>query len=387
MHFNTFITTQSDIAHCVQANNLVEVLLEPALLARQGRLSLEETWQLALTARHQGLRTVLVWDALMPERLMAETCVHLTDLFLSPFDAVRVSDIGAAQWLRLHHPNQPLQLIVETGNHNLAALQGWCDFFSPILERLVLSIELPEEKLIDYCHQLPVNCEVLGVGPILLFYSPRSLLAPHLKPDSTTSFLTTTVTPEEINLRPFPTIETEHGTLLFLDKDQFILDRLTSLRQAGLHTVRLDLRHLSHNNEAATGIVDLCEHIKHDATQLRANWPRPTRAPFFKANKTTAQFGRMKSKRHTYRDDNTLAEIIAGESRRYVVFQVLHPFETSEADNLALPTGEALTWSQPLSFRNLNGDLIETAETGQLLITSWIKKACTGALLKGQRSH
>ncbi|MCB0193080.1 MAG: U32 family peptidase [Anaerolineae bacterium] len=386
MNFNTFAANQDDIEHCAQADNLTEVLLEPALLARQGRLSLDEAGQLALIARQQSLRPVLVWDALMPERLMVDTRAQLTGPFLSMFDAVRVSDIGAAHWLHTHYPDLPLQLIVETGNHNWPALQGWCDIFSPSLERLVLSIELPEEKLVEYCHRLPVGCEVLGVGLILLFYSPRSLLAQHLAPDAdTTSYIEAIASPDDSSsLRPLPTVETRHGTLMFLDKDQFILDRLDALRQAGLHTVRLDLRHLSHAGQAATGIVDLCHRIKHDAAGLRADWPRPIRAPFFKANKTTAQFGRMKSKRHNYRDGDTLAEVIAGDNGRYVVFQALRSFAITEATAFVLPSGEILPWAPPSPLRNLNGDPIDMADTDQLLVTRWIKKACVGALLKSK---
>ncbi|MCB0209670.1 MAG: U32 family peptidase [Anaerolineae bacterium] len=387
MNFTTFATNQTDIDHCAQADNLAEVLLEPALLARQGRLSLEEAGQLALSARQQQLRPVLVWDALMPERLMTDARAQLTGPFLSMFDAVRVSDIGAAHWLHTQHPNLPLQLIVETGNHNWPALKGWCDIFRPSLARLILSIELPEEKLVEYCRRLPVSCEVLGVGPILLFYSPRSLLAQPLAADDdeTAPYVEALATPDEASsLRLFPTIETRHGTLMFLDKEQFILDRLIALRQAGLHTVRLDLRHLSHSGQAATGIVDLCRRIEHNPAGLRAEWPRPTRAPFFKANKTTAQFGRMKAKRHNYRDEDTLAEIIAGENGRYIVFQALRPFATTEAATLVLPHGETLPWPAAASLRTLNGDPVDLADTDQLLVTQWIKKACAGALLKSK---
>ncbi|MDX1521102.1 MAG: U32 family peptidase, partial [Anaerolineae bacterium] len=183
MNFNTFAVSLSDLDRCAQARRVTEVLLEPDLLARQGRLSLRDVHELALAARARALRPVLVWDALMPERRLVEIEAELVRLDFSVYAAVRVSDVGAAQWLRNHQPQMPIHLIAETGNHNLTALQGWCDYFGPALERLVLSIELPEEKLIDYCRRLPVGCEVLGVGPILLFYSPRSLLAQHLSPD------------------------------------------------------------------------------------------------------------------------------------------------------------------------------------------------------------
>ena len=103
---------------------------------------------------------------------MKNICQQLSLWELSKFPTVRVCDPGAAWWLKTHHPNITLQLTVETGNYNLEALRGWCEIFSDSLERLILSIELPEKKLIEYCQKLPVACEILGVGQILLFYSP-----------------------------------------------------------------------------------------------------------------------------------------------------------------------------------------------------------------------
>ncbi|HEY9299093.1 MAG TPA: U32 family peptidase, partial [Phormidium sp.] len=177
MLFNTFISSIPDLERCINAPNLQEVLLEPTLLARQGKLTENQVQTLAGEALQRGLRPVLVWDILMPERVMNDVCEALKSWDFSQFAAIRVADPGVAYWLKIHFPKMPLQLIVETGNHNIESLLGWCEIFDETLERLILSIELPEEKLIEYCQKLPVACELLGIGQILLFYSPRSLLA------------------------------------------------------------------------------------------------------------------------------------------------------------------------------------------------------------------
>ncbi len=145
MQFNTFISSISDLERCVNAPNLQEVLLEPLLLACQGRLSLQEVEFLASQAVERGLNPVLVWDILMPEQMMMEICQKISQYNLNLFSAIRVCDPGAAWWVKTHFPQLKIQLIVETGNHNLEALQGWCEVLSDSLERLILSIELPEE--------------------------------------------------------------------------------------------------------------------------------------------------------------------------------------------------------------------------------------------------
>lgn len=398
MQFNTFVSSIADLERCVNAPNLHEVLLEPTLLARQGKLSVEQVQSLATEARERGLRPVLVWDILMPERVMINVCERLKNWELNCFAAIRVCDPGIAYWVKTDFPEIPLQLIVETGNHNLESLKGWCEIFSGSLERLILSIELPEEKLIEYCQTLPVACELLGVGQILLFYSPRSLLAkhlageePHPRPlpvaqggEDEALYLEASAAFEDAPNRHFPTLETAHGTFMFLDKDQFILDKLDGLRSAGLHTVRLDLRHLEKEGDVAVEVDRICRQILENPAELRTNWPRETRAPFFKANRTTAIFSRMKSKVSDYRDDACLAEVIAGESKKYVVFYTFRPFDISQIENMLMPTGEKIEIPQGVVFRNLNGEQLDTFESEQILVTDWIKKAVPGSLLLGK---
>ena len=388
MQFNTFVSSINDLERCVNAANLKEILLQPTLLARQGQLSKQQTHSLASTATKYGLDPVLVWDILMPEQTMKNICQQLSLWELSKFPTVRVCDPGAAWWLKTHHPNIALQLIVETGNHNLEALQGWCDIFSDSLERLILSIELPEKKLIEYCQKLPVGCEILGVGQILLFYSPRSLLSPHLlDPDSEKKLpLQTTVSSKDSNNRPFSTLETAHGTFMFLDKDQFILDKLEGLEQNGLHTVCLDLRHLGQNGDVAVDIDKICTQILTDPVSLRKNWGKPTQSTFFKGNRTTSMFSRMKSKHKLvkYRKDVGLAEVVAGESGNYVVFQSLRPFAVTQIEKIIIPTGEEIEIPAEIVLRNLNGEIVESCDREQILITDWIKKAMPGSLLLGK---
>ncbi len=390
MNVSTFVTSLDDIMRCAEIPQLHEVLLEPAILAREGRLSKEQVYELADAARTQGLRPVLVWDILLPERVWGELSSVLEAWDWSLFDAVRVNDIGAAQWLMTFHPKLPLQLNVETGNHNKGALLGWCEIFSPSLERLILSIELPEDKLMEYCRELPVPCELLGAGRILLFYSPRSLLAQHLSPEGSGASKgeaprwEAVSASENSNFKPMPVVETMHGTFLFLDKDQFILDRLSSLLKAGLFMVRLDLRHLSHGSDSAQNVDTIVECTLSNPAMLRKEWPRPTRAPFFRTNNTTGQFSRMKASHHAYRDVHTLAEILFSEKRQYMVVVALRPFKTSEVRAMMLPSGEEFLLPEPLVFQTLDGAPCESAATEQILVVAWTKKACSGAFLRSE---
>ncbi len=383
MEFNTFVQSISELQQCVNAPHLSEILLEPTQLTRQGRLTLQQVHTLAKAAVKQGLQAVLVWDILTPEYQLNAITQQFTQWDFTVFSAIRVCDPGVAWWVKNHLPNLPIQFIVETGNHNLEALQGWCEIFENSLDRLVLSIELPEYKLIEYCQSLPVNCELLGLGPILLFYSPRSLLSPHVSQDEDQRHIEATITSKDSGNRPFPTLETPQGTLMFLDKDQFILDQLEPLITAGLHTVRLDLRHLNQPGHLTVDLATICQQILTDPEALRKQWPRPTRAPFFKTNRTTSIFSRMKSKSKLaeYRHHNALAEILTGESGNYVVFYSWRRFDISQIQSLVLPTGQAISVPENIVFCNIDGEPIQTCDPEQILVTPWIKKAMPGSLL------
>jgi putative protease len=383
MEFNTFVQSSADLEQCVKAPNLSEILLEPTQLTRQGILTQQQAYELAKQAVEQGLKPVLVWDILTPEHQLNAITQQLTQWNLSVFSAIRVCDPGVAWWVKTYLPNLPIQLIVETGNHNREALQGWCDIFGESLNRLILSIELPEQKLVEYCQTLPVNCELLGVGPILLFYSPRSLLSNHFSETESQLQIEATIISEDSGNRPFPTIETPQGTFMFLDKDQFILDQLDTLKTAGLHTIRLDLRHFNQPEKTRVDIEKVCQQtLTHPAT-LRKQWPRPTRAPFFKINRTTAIFSRMKSKSKlsAYRNQNALAEILTGESGNYVVFYSWRSFDIAQVQSLILPTGQEISIPETIVFRNIDGEKIQACDPEQILVTPWIKKAMPGSIL------
>ncbi len=382
MDFTTYVASQADLQRASQALNLSEVLIEPTLLARQGRLTQDQAQTLAREAKQLNLRSVLVWDILMPERVLQGVGDRLLSWNLSDFAAIRVCDVGVGQWLQTHLPQMPLQLIVDQGNHNLRGLQGWCEVFQSTLERLILSIELPETKLIEYAQALPVACEVLGVGQILLFYSPRSLLANHVSPeDEETGFIRTSLQTEEHGDRQFPTLETLHGTMMFLDKDQFILDQLEKLDASGFHTVCLDLRHLGNDGHVALAVDQICDQIEHDPVALKQSWPRLARSPFFRANRTTTLFPRLKSKLLPLRDETCLAQCIGSQKGEYGIFRTLRSFERSQAQQLILPSGEALPIPEGLTFLNLLGDELGTCGAEETITMDWMRKLASGAII------
>lgn len=381
MHFTTFVSTEQDLAACKETGLLQEVLIGPAEFCREGRIDFAQAQQLAALAIAADLRPVLVWDVLLPESEMRSAISLLKEQGLARFAAIRVQDVGALQFLLEEYPSLPVQFIAETANANLHALQRWQDSIGERLDRLILSTQLPEECVVQYCEALTAPLEVLGAGPILLFYSPRPLLTPKIDPASEAGeYLLALSSSEESHNRPFPTVQNRHGTFMYLNKDQFLLDMLKNVEAAGLASVRIDLRQVSSEPHSADGIVDLLAAYKAGACNAKQHWPNPAFAPFFRRNKTTKQFDKLKPEILQKRDERVVARVLMGNKPKQMVLWAARDFNTQAQFDLLLPNGTLLPCGA-LEFANLDGEPVQEAREDQLLIAPWVKRCCVGALL------
>lgn len=382
MKFTTFVTSKDDITECAKAAALEEVLIEPATLSREGRLTIAEAEELARDATAQNLAPVLVWDILMTNDEFARKCEVVRGMNARNFSAIRTQCPGAAAWVREHLPEMKLHIILENSNHNLPALKRWVADLHP--ERVVLSTQIPEDRLIQICKELDTKCEILGAGKILLFYSKRKLLQANFGETddaADASWIYADSASEESSSRPFPTIENEHGTFMYLNKDHFILDSLSRLRDGGMHTVRIDLRDLQEKTHSARGIADLIERVVEEAPGLDAGWGRPTSAPFFKRNRTDKQAARMKPLTRLLRDENCLAEVVSVEREEVIGLFTLRDFST-ESNQFAFVASDGREIPVQIdSFSDLSGNPLSQCIAHRLVRCPWLKGVRPGSLL------
>ena len=379
MQFNTYISSSADIQRCANIEHLTEVLIEPASLAREGRLTLPEAKALAKEAQAAGLKTVLVWDILMTEEDFGHCTETLRALEPSQFSAIRVQCLGAAQHIKEFYPHCKLQLIAETANCNLRTLLLWCTTLATQLERIILSIQLPAEKISQYVQNLPVPCEILGIGRILLFYSRRNLLKKNFG-DLGESWREIIAASEDSHNRPFPVIDNQHGTFMYLDKDQFIVHKVTELGKGIPAFIRIDLRHLSEFPDSASAIQSVVAATLNEPEKLREEWPRPTIAPFFKSNLTTKQFKFLNSELRYSRDEHCLAEVVSTEREKHTVLRVVQPFELPGKFRAIDPSGTEIT-CEFNTVKTLSGELVTKTEIDQLVLAPWLRKISTGSLV------
>lgn len=281
MKYCTYLRTQAQLEYLANTN-IREVIVEHSLLSQLGGLPTHDLIDLTRQLKQQEFSVFLQWDRLMTEPEFQECLPILKTLYSLPFDAIRVQDTGAAEWVRTHKTDAALHLIAESGYHNLASLGQLAKHFHP--QRIAVSQELSSTQIQECASKIRVPLEVLGLGPLLLYQTPRKLLSSGHSKTTTQSLRN----PE--HLQNNPVIESQHGTFLFDRRDLFLLDRLDQLKAVGVSNIRIDLRlkrdfSIIENIDAAAHDPDLSKR-----KQFKKSWPQPTTHGFFRANRTNRAF-------------------------------------------------------------------------------------------------
>ena len=356
-----------------------EVILAHRTLSRLGQLETPALLALAKEARSRGFQVLLQWDLLATENVFRQSIQEvLSSLPLDHFDAIRVQDVGAMEWLLQHLEQPKIHWIAETGHHNLPSLQGWVDYAGSRLVRLVLSTELPVATLRQYCTHLVVPCELQAVGRVLLFYSPRRLLSPLLGGAETP--ILTKVRSTEQHRHEFPVLEHQHGTLMFLHRDLFLLDQMELLRTSGLKHLRLDLQHMSLETWLPLLQQVLRTGAEQQGRELRATWPRETTQGFFRANRTERPIEKLKNPHLRYLDGEVVGYVLEVSSREYMAVANRRSFSQGDQMVLVTPEGKRLPFVVA-DLRNWEKQKVEVAEEGGLWLLPHERAATAQSLL------
>jgi len=371
----TFVQSTNDLERVAELALIKDVLIEPVKLTRMGSLEWQPALYLAERALQLSLNPILVWDTLMTQAEFRVLTSGLVASEFQVFSAVRVVDLGAAHWI-INNTNLNIELICEAGSHNIDALCVWCEIFKDRLVRIIVSHEIPENDLIALCKQVPCSLEILGAGRIEIFYSPRPLLSKNFELATDGQKEVTVASPDSHN-RLFPVLETSQGTMMYLHRDRFILDRWNKFIEMGVASLRVDLRHVSSKGHAAEGIEGIVQAIEQGAVPP---WPHATSAPFRQANNTLRSSERIRERLDRVRSPACIAQVIASESERYTVFQVLRASSVKEGLQVILPTGEEMPLPKT-HFRDSKHSMVSSFIPGQLLLTPWIRKLVPGSVL------
>lgn len=347
-----------------------EVILEPKSLSRFGKLSEEEFIEASKRAKELGLRVLLEWDILMTEDVFTakETAIKK----LLPYaDAIRVQDPGALNWV-LTNTELPFQFIAENGNHNIKALKGWIDLAEGRMERVILSIELSKDTIAQYTKELPIPCELLGFGRILLFYTPRPLLS-SLTPEkiSQNEELLALGESEESPHKGFPLIENQHGTFMFHIKEFCLVDYAKELGSNGLSFFRVDQRFEERKLREITELVK--DFSEDEFLKFKEDYSQDLMRGFYLVNKTDVLFPKLKNSRLQQREGNYLGEVLEVEKSSHLAIMIKNKKGLKKSDLLKIlhPRGEEFE-TKIFTLKNIALEEVDEVPYGELALIQFV---------------
>ncbi len=368
MNLTGFANNSYDLS-LLKDSGITEVIVGMREFSRFGRLEHESFLKLSTDARALGMRVIFEWDILMTEENF-DVCASKIHSYMDHFDVLRVQDPGAFHWA-VHRCEKPIHFIAESGNHNLEALKGWCEAGGSKLERIILSIELARETLKEYCTKLPVPCELLGLGRILLFYSPRSLLAP-LNPEKivVNEEIEALGESEESPHKGFPVLENRHGTFMFHIKEFCLVEYASDLAGIGLSWLRIDQRFNERNfTPEAVKIV------KREAMfeNFKAEYPQELMRGFYHVNKSDVLFPKLKNMRLQNRSADYLGEVLEAEKSSHlaIIVKSVKGLKVGDKFQIVHPKGEIFE-GEVYSLRNVDLEEVSLVPQGELALIPFI---------------
>ncbi len=372
MKFNTFLENKKTL-EVIHDTSIREVILEHKTLSRMGRLDTKSLLSLTDRALNSGFSPVLQWDIICTESNF-ENCIKLLEnLPLSKFAAIRVQDIGAAEWVRNELPEIPIHFIAETGNHNLTGLLRWHKYFGQQLQRFALSSELPISTLINYCRSLTVPCEILAVGKILLFYTPRKLLSKFETSKNSFEFMEKILVPSDQQQRQFRTMQNQHGTFMYHHKDLFLLDFIPELQKVNLKVLRLDFRNIEIKPDCIKKIDSLLGSFdKQKVKSLKSKWPSKVTRAFFRANRTDLAIDRIKNPHRKDHGKTLVGCIVEAEKEQHLIILTRKSFQSGKSLLGITPEGRDCMISTDF-IRTIDGQPVMEIESGNLYKVPHVK--------------
>lgn len=370
MKLTTFAQHLSDLS-LIKDQGLSEVILGHQDFSRFGKLKAEEFMSFSQRARELGLRVIFEWDILMTENTFVKLAQDILPL-IPYFDVLRVQDPGALQW-GFRNTTMPLQFIAENGNHNLIGLETWIKHVEGRMERVALSIELPKATIEEYVQKLKVPCELLGLGRILLFYTPRQLLSPLAEDKfAFNETLSAVGESEESPHKGFPIVENRHGTFMFHIKDFCLVDFAHELKSLGLDTFRIDLR-WSDFSELKT-VKALVSHFDEETfSGFKERYPQDLMRGFYLVNKTDVLFPKLKNHRLQKREGDYVGEVLEAEKGSHLAIFVKNPKGLKKTDKLKIihPKGEIIE-AMIYSLRNLSLEEVDEIPMNQAALIQFV---------------
>ncbi|MGK0290337.1 MAG: putative protease [bacterium] len=379
MQCNISIRNQKNLA-IVKDLPFDEVLIYPAIFSKVGEIKLSEIQSIVQILKDAGKKIIFVWDKICRDLELERLLNLFKNLPIEDFYAIRFLDIGVGNYLKENYPDLPLQITVERNSHNQSSILGWVDYFQPQLQRVVLANEIPINEIKKFRNQISCEVELLGLGQIEVFYTPRSLVQHHQKEQSN-SIIKLKVASEDRPDRWSPVIENEHGTFMFNDRDLFILDNEQELKEA-----QIDMARIEPYTDQQYELLQECTKTEEWVKLLKEQWPQKTTRGFFRANKTNAPFVRLTNKFLQGKRGREVGRVIEYVKMSHLVINIQKPISIPQTLIFHSPEGRTTGYSFTVIKTLAGQEITGTIKPGNYILP-WVKHAVSRSIIQSLDSE
>jgi U32 family peptidase len=290
--FTVYNETHFDLALKCKA---AEICIPIEGLSKEGGVSVDEALKLENKANQKGLSIVFICDRLIEERSFSTFCEQIKPLL---HKTLVISDIGAAKWLK--EQKKSFHLSLEIGSANDDSVLGWINYFEPFCKRVVLNYQIEARELHPLISKISCESEILGLGDILMYYSPRELLSFTDQQQKEVSIQSEDAGPSE-----FKFLQSESGSVMYYSKGFSLLSYISEFTKSSLTSMRINPRFF--DQEMCKTLLASFE--DQNFNDLKKNWPKPLLHGYYGSNKSDGLFVHLPKRK---KDENfeIAAEVI-----------------------------------------------------------------------------
>jgi len=348
-----------DFSQDFDSTHVSEVLICLNDFSKKAYFESSELKKISSYFKNLGLKVVLDFDALVLNENFGSLIDRFKVLDSTLFDSVRAQDFGVIEYL-FCETDFSLQLNLETGHHNLLAIESWINYLGQRLEKVILSYELPKDSVSKFAQKLKnhsIKAEILGLGKILLFYSPRKLLSRLDESFEDFALAHSLESPH----KGFKVYENIHGSFMYHLKDLCLFDFTTFLDENFIE-MRVEL------SEELLWPLKLCK--KH----VQSN-PQSYTQGYFKVNKSDILFNKLKNQHLLKNDETYIGEVIEAKKGEYLAVLCNGSVEAALGASVSLISPEGLKKDFIMqSAQDANFNELAHFIEGKIVLLPYIKK-------------
>lgn len=363
MNLNFRVHSESDLNFAIECE-AKEVSIPINGLSKTGGIDHEEALKLSKKAKAHNLDVVFCCDKLVENATFPEFFDKIIEL--SNFGFVFISDLGSAS--KLNEMNIPFHLSLEIGSANQQSIETWQTMF-PSMKRISLNNQMSKEDLHPCIQKASCETELLVLGQILLYYSPRKLLsAGNIEQNKTL------IQSDDAGPSSFPFEQHDSGAVMYYSKALNLLPYYVDFSDSNTTSLRIHCDFLT--SEMRT-ILKKCLKNKH-FDDMKQDWPGQLLHGYYGSNKSDSVFKHL-PKRPKDQSRLCVAEVIDFDDK-HLLIRALSKLSLGDSLEATDSKKREFTWSLE-HLSNLEEQTIKNAKEGDLVFIKRIRTLLNGTYI------